>query len=126
MRRGLLTMLVALAALAAWTTPAMAATPTIVNTANWLESPATGGQTNNGANTVSVTVVVKHDPGVSVDQLVFDEDWDSTNDPTAVKTNISPQKPSIQGGYDYSRVTYTYSIPTSNTGMSCGPFSFTR
>src|SRR5688572_3258793 len=98
MKRGLLSILIATAALAASAAPASAAAPTIVNTSNWLESLATGGQTNHDANIVHVTVVVKHDPGDSVDQLVFDDDWDGTNDPTSVKTNISPQKPNIQGG----------------------------
>src|SRR4051812_29771792 len=122
MRRGLLAIAITTAAVFASSGQAMAAAPTIVNTTNWLESQATNGQTNNAENVAPVTVVVKHDPGQSVDQLVFDDDWDGTVDPASVKTDISPQKPSIQGGYDYSRVSYSYTIPTANTGMSCaGP-----
>src|SRR3954454_4031453 len=99
MRRGLLAAAITTAVLFGSAGQAMAAAPTIVNTTSWLESLATNGETNHSGNIAHVTVVVKHDPGDSVDQLVFDDDWDGTNDPTSVKTNITPQKPSIQGGY---------------------------
>src|SRR3954452_15343481 len=98
MRRGLLATAIAAAAFFASAGQAMAAAPTIVNTSNWLESQSTAGQTNNSANVVHVTVLVKHDPGVDVDQLIFDDDWDGTNDPSSVKTNFTQQKPTIQGG----------------------------
>src|SRR3954464_14782521 len=119
MRRGLLAAAITTAVMFGSAGEAMGGAPTLGHKTNQLGGLAPNRETNHSGNIAHVTVVVKHDPGDSVDQLVFDDDWDGTNDPTSVKTNITPQKPSIQGGYDYTRVSYSYTIPTSNTGMSC-------
>ncbi len=108
---------------------ASAATPTILNTSstngqtNWLESFFSSGETNNSGNKVRISLAVKHDPGRKVTGLKIDDDWDGTDNTTskAVK-NVTAQQPTVQGGYDHSRVTYEYTFPTANTGMSCGAF----
>ena len=101
---------------------ASATTPTIVNESNgqWLESGSIG---DNGGNSAAVTVslLVKHDPGRKVTNLKIDDDYDGTDNTTskALKA-VTAQQPTIVNGYDYSRVTYTYTASTSNTGLSCG------
>jgi len=100
-----------------------AATPTIANGSNWLLQNFSLGETNNGGNHVWLSLAVKHDVGRKVTGLKIDDDWDGTDNTTskAVKT-VTAQQPSLQGGYDYSRVNYDYAFPTSGTGMSCGAF----
>ena len=125
-KRVCLTLLVAVAAIFVPVASASAAAPQIVNSSTWLESLATSGESGKGGNWVSVTTVVKHDPGVTIDQLQFDDDWDGTTDPTSTKTNFTAQKMNVAGGADYTRISYRYQIPTSNTGMDCGFLSGTR
>ena len=59
------------------TANASAATPVIVNGSNgqWLESGSIG---DNGGNSAAVTVslLVKHDPGRNVTNLKIDDDYD--------------------------------------------------
>ena len=104
------------------TANASAATPVIVNGSNgqWLESGSIG---DNGGNSAAVTVslLVKHDPGRNVTNLKIDDDYDGTDNTTskALKA-VTAQQPTIVNGYDYSRVTYSYTASTSNTGLSCG------
>lgn len=112
---------------------AQAITPTIVNTSstggqtNWLETFTTAGETGNSANQVRVSVLVKHDPGREVTGLKFDDNYDGTDNTTAdVVRAVTAQQPTIDGGYDYSRVTYQYAVPTANTGIDCGFLSGTR
>ncbi len=102
---------------------AQAATPTILNTGNWLESTFSLGETNNSANRVFISLAVKHDPGREVNRIKIDDDWDG-NDNTTSKTakTVTAQQPDIAGGYDHSRINFNYQFPTSGTGMSCGAF----
>ena len=93
----------------------------------WLESFAASGQGDNSSNKVWLSVLVKHPAGRSVTGLRIDDDWDDDNEAaTAAIKSVTDQQQTIQGGTIYSRVNFSYTIPTSNTGMSCGPFSFTR
>ncbi len=89
---------------------AQAITPTIVNNSDtsagfkaWLESPATSGEAN--GNSLRLTLLVKHDPGRSVTGVKIDDDWNGTDETTTktVKTTTL-QQPTVQGGYEYSRV----------------------
>src|SRR5688572_26787475 len=121
-----LALLIATVAMLTFAAPSFAAAPQIVNSSSWLESLATSGESGKNGNWVRVTTVVKHDPGVTIDQLQFDDDWDGTTDPTSTKTNFTAQKMNVAGGADYTRISYAYQIPTSNTGMSCGFLSGTR
>ena len=63
---------------------ASATTPTIVNESNgqWLESGSIG---DNGGNSAAVTVslLVKHDPGRKVTNLKIDDDYDGTDNTTS-------------------------------------------
>ncbi len=107
---------------------ANAATPVIVNTSstggqtNWLESFATGGEGDGGDNRsqIKISLLVKHDPGRKVTGIRVDDDYDGTNN-TASKAikSVTAQQPTVQGGYQYSRVSLTYNAPSSGTGMSC-------
>ena len=98
MRRGLLTIAFAAAALAASAAPAMAATPTIENDGttsctgdgcpattvpNWLETQAVSIEDNstyNSGRRMTVSLLVKHDVGRKVRYLRIDQNWDGTND----------------------------------------------
>lgn len=90
---------------------------------NWLETFATGGETGNNANVGRITVLVKHAAARRVTALRIDDNYDGT-DNTASETNVAvaAQRPNVAGGYNYSRVTYQYQVPTSGTGMSCPVF----
>src|SRR5687767_7799857 len=118
-QRVCLALLIALAAILVPAASANAAAPQIVNSSSWLESLATSGENGKNGNWVRVTTVVKHDPGETIDQLQFDDDWDGNIDPTSTKTGFTAQKMNVAGGADYTRISYAYQIPTSNTGMSC-------
>ncbi len=132
--RFLVSLLGACVLLGAFSAGAQAITPTIVNQdsvggqTSWLESFASGGQTDKSANDLFVTVLVKHDPGKEVTGLKIDDDWDGTEESNGEGVrSVSAQQPNLSGGYGYSRVTYKYdNFPTSGTGMSCGVFSGTR
>lgn len=98
-----------------------AATPVIVNNTQWLENTSTGGQTNNGANRMWVTVLVQHDVGRKVTGLRIDDNWNGTDDSaTAAIKDVSSiaEQPTYTGGYGYTRVTYFYNHPTA--GLSYG------
>ncbi len=130
-RRLLLGLFAAAALLALSASSASAANPTILNQntgcsgqTSWLVSCATGGQTDNGANILRVSALVNHDIGNTIPSLVTDDDWDDTVDPDTVRS-VSAQRPNIAGGYPRSRANLSYTLPTTNTGMSCG-FSSTR
>ena len=114
---------------AAATPSANAATPTLLNTSstggqtNWLESLYTLGETNNSANKIRISLAVKHDAGRRVTGLKIDDDWNGDDNTTSKSVkSVTAQQPTIQGGYDHSRVTYEYTLPTADTGMSCGAF----
>ena len=106
---------------------ARAATPVIVNQSstggqtNWLESFTVANAGNADGHRVWVTLLVKHDPGREVTGLRIDADYDG-NDGTGSQTvrSVSAQQPTVVDGYDYSRVSYNYQVPTSNTGLDCG------
>ncbi len=111
-----------------------ASAQTIVNTSstggqtNWLETFATGGETGNSANVGRVSVLVRHAAARRVTGLRIDDNYDGT-DNTAGETTVAvtPQRPNVNGGYGYSRVTFQYQMPTSGSGMSCRhPRSRTR
>src|SRR5688572_22256691 len=110
-QRVCIALLIALAAVLVPAASANAAPPQIVNSSQWLESLATSGESGKNGNFVSVTTVVKHDPGVTIDQLQFDDDWDGTVDPTSTKTNFTAQKMNVAGGADYTRISYRYQVP---------------
>lgn len=88
---------------------------------NWLETFATGAETSNSTNMGRITVLVEHPAGRSVTGLKIDDNYDGTdNTATVGTTNVAGvQKPNVNGGYTYSRVTFQYQVPTGNTGMSC-------
>jgi Bacterial Ig domain len=127
--RRLLALLAPVAALVA--VFALAAAPagaqTIANTASvggqttWLTSFATGGEDNRDpARTLRLSMLVGHPLGQTVTGLRTDDDWDGTDESgTASLDSVTEQQPSIAGGYGFSRVNYSYLIPTSNTGFSC-------
>jgi hypothetical protein len=106
---------------------ARAATPTIVNQSstggqtNWLESFTVANAGNADGHRVWITVLVKHDPGRKVTGLRIDADYDGT-DETGSETvrAVTAQQPTVVDGYNYSRVSYNYQVPTSNTGLDCG------
>ena len=105
----------------------------IVNTSstggqtNWLETFATGGATDQGANIARISVLVKHAPARRVTGLKIDANYDGTdNTSTVATTSVSAQRPNVSGGYDYSRVTQQVTLPTSGSGLSCGFLSGTR
>lgn len=98
-----------------------AATPVIVNNTQWLENTSTGGQTNNGANRMWITLVVQHDVGRKVTGLRIDDNWNASDESAsaAIKDVSSiAEQPTYSGGYGYTRVTYFYNHPTA--GLSYG------
>jgi hypothetical protein len=98
-----------------------------VTQTTWLESFATVGESSSPANTLRVSMIVQHPVGREVTGLRIDDDWDDTNEgSSAAIKNVTAQQPSVTGGYGYSRVTFSYVIPTSGTDFSCGTFSGTR
>ncbi len=107
--------------------PAGAAAPTIVNQSstggqtNWLESFTVGNAGNADGHRAWFTVLVKHDPGRKVTGLRIDDNYDGT-DNTGSETlrGVTSQQPVVVDGYNYSRVSYNYQLPTSNTGLDCG------
>jgi len=110
---------------------ARAATPTIVNQSstggqtNWLESFTTGGEGDGGDNRaqIKISLLVKHDVGRKVTGIKVDDDYDGTDNTSSKTTkNVTAQQPTMQGGYDYSRVTLTYNAPSSGTDLGCNPF----
>jgi len=132
-RRGFLLGLFALSMCVLFPAASQAANPSIINTGTgctgqtaWLVSCATAGeQPSTNPNILRISALVSHDAGNSIASLITDDDWDGTVDPTTVRT-VTATRPSIASGYPRSRVNLSYQLPTSNTGMSCGPFSFTR
>lgn len=134
-RRGLLLGALLFATAGAFPAAAAAVTPSVVNTSstggqtNWLESFATTGENGDNASghQVRLSVLVKHDPGRKVTGLKIDEDYNGTDEASSATTRpVTAQQPTIVNGYDYSRVTYQYSLSTTGTGFSCGIFSGTR
>ena len=70
-------------------------------------------------------MIVQHPVGQEVTGLRIDDDWDgdATRPRSATIKNVTAQQPNVTGGYGYSRVTFSYVIPTCGTDMSCGFFS---
>ena len=98
-----------------------------VTQTTWLESFATVGESSSPANTMRISMIVQHPVGREVTGLRIDDDWDTSNEATsAAIKNVTAQQPNVSGGYGYSRITFSYVIPTSGTDMSCGTFSGTR
>lgn len=98
-----------------------------VTQTTWLESFATVGESSSPANTLRVSMIVQHPVGREVTGLRIDDDWDTNNEATtAAIKNVTAQQPNVTGGYGYSRVTFSYVIPTAGTDMSCGTTSGTR
>jgi hypothetical protein len=151
--RALLAAVILLAALAAGLTtaaPANACTaPCIWNvtaadgTPGWLESAAMSGETKTAANDnghqARITLVVRHAAGRKLSKLRIDQNWDDTDNtggtPTAGEGDalfgptVSPElDPATQvtGGSEWSRVSYTWNIRTSGTGITNGITSGTR
>ena len=118
--------LVSVLACLAFAGSASAQTPTITNQSstggqtNWLETFATGGESDNGANIGRITLLVKHAAARRVTGIKIDDDYNGSDD-TASKSTIAvtAQRPNVNGGYGYSRVTQQVTLPTSGTGMSC-------
>ncbi|MCO5315805.1 MAG: Ig-like domain-containing protein [Solirubrobacterales bacterium] len=107
---------------------AEAAAPVIMNTANapgpsgmsfgknWLEN----WTPSDGFRQVRVTLTVKHDPGRRVTGLRIDDDYNGNDDTgSATLRAVTPQQPTVAGGFDYSRVTLTFDVSNSNTGLTC-------
>jgi hypothetical protein len=126
--------LLAFAALAAAVAPASAPAQ-ILNTAGvnngvtqttWLESFATVGESSSPANTLRVSMIVQHPVGREVTGLKFDDNWDGDGNDLGSTKSVTAQQPNVTGGYAYSRVTFSYVIPTGGTDMSCDTFSGTR
>lgn len=108
---------------------AQAQAPAIVNTdltgdqRNWLETFATGGETNRNANVLRISALVKHEQNRRVTAIKIDDDWDGSDDTSSGgNRSVTAQRPTVVDGYGYSRVTYEYRHPTNNTGMSCPVF----
>jgi hypothetical protein len=99
-----------------------------VTQTTWLESFATVGEDTGGvADRLRVSMIVQHPVGREVTGLRIDDDWDNTNEATsAAIKNVTAQQPNVTGGYGYSRITFSYDIPTSGTDFSCGTFDGTR
>lgn len=109
------------------TAESRAATPTIVNQSstggqtNWLESFTVGNAGNADGRRVWITLVVRHDPGRRVTGLRIDDNYDGTdNTSSSTVRSVTPQQPTVVDGYNHSRVSYNYQVPTSNTGLDCG------
>ena len=131
--------LVALVAVLVLPAAAGAITPTIVNTGvvdgqpNWLEGNSMAveqdGSGQADGRQIVLTALVKHDPGLSITALRVDDNYDGTDNTGTASFNKTPQsiqQPSIINGYDYSRATLTYNLPTSNSGSlgtSTAPWS---
>lgn len=122
-------LLISLATVLVGAVTASSASAQIVNTSstggqtNWLETFATGGETGNSANVGRITVLVRHAATRRVTALRIDDNYDGTdNTPTETNVAVTPQRPNVDGGYGYSRVTFQYQMPTSGTGMSCPVF----
>ena len=126
MRRGLLTLALAAAAFGATAAQANAAAPTIVNSSQWLESLATSGENGKNGNYVTLTALVKHDPGATLSSFVIDEDWDGTNDPTTVRTVTAQRLPSRAARSIHARPCATRSPrptrawPARSSARACG------
>ncbi len=132
-RTGLVASLALTAALAV-PAAASAANPSILNTntgcsgqTSWLVSCATSGETENNGHILRISSWVQHDLTSSLASYVTDDDWDGTTDPSTVRSITAvDERPTIAGGYPRTRANLSYTIPTSNTGMSCGFLSGTR
>jgi hypothetical protein len=93
----------------------------------WLETWTTGGETGNNANIIQISALVQHPTNRTVTGLKIDDNWDGTDNTSTVATkSVTPERPNVNGGYGYSRVTFSYQFPVSGTGMSCGFLSGTR
>ncbi len=136
-------LLAGLCAIAALAIPASASavTPSVVNSSNWVLGAAFQGKTDcaastcatNSNNRIRMLFVVRHDPGVSVTNVIVDKDWDGTNDLDCGCSANTTQAPTITkqvvtGGAIYSHVelNYDFSPHTSNTGMESGNTAVVR
>lgn len=112
--------------------------PTIVNDTNvevdagvnfksWLESFAIsdGSISSRQGNTVRMTLLVKHNPGRSVTGLKIDDNWDANDDSDGMTVKpVIAQQPDVAGGFNYSRVTFSYQAPNAGMNLTCpGPFA---
>lgn len=88
---------------------------------SWLESwSISDNASGKGGNRVTVSLLVKHDPGRSVTGIKIDDDWDAAEDASGKTTKpVTAEQPVVQGGFNYSRVTYSYLAPTSGMGLTC-------
>src|SRR3954469_19176372 len=68
--------------------PAHAAAPVIVNPTRFLESQTIPNE-NGPGNTLRMTFLVKHDPGVSVTNLRVDDDYDGTDNTSTAATRTT-------------------------------------
>ncbi|MCO5315203.1 MAG: Ig-like domain-containing protein [Solirubrobacterales bacterium] len=94
---------------------------------SWLESFAISNGTTAGrnGNTVRVSLLVKHDPGRSVTGLKIDDDWNGSEDSTAKPVKpVTTQQPVVQGGFNYSRVSFSYLAPQAGMNIACDPNIF--
>ncbi|MCO5315204.1 MAG: Ig-like domain-containing protein [Solirubrobacterales bacterium] len=77
-------------------------------------------QTGRKGNTVRISLLVKHDPGRSVTGLKIDDDWNATDDSDGATAKVvSSIQPVVQGGFNYSRITFDYLAPTAGMGVTC-------
>src|SRR5215208_3006584 len=126
MRRGLLTAAITTAALLTSAGQAMAAAPSILNTAtgcnsgsvnqtSWLVSCASQGHDGNtpAGRRTRIAALVSHDPDKSINSLLTDE-WGNAT----VTRAGGCQRPTIQGGYGRSRCNIVFTHNNNNTGLS--------
>src|SRR5689334_1372849 len=102
--------------------PAHADAPVLVNSSgnNWLESLTISNE-DTSKNTMRMTFLVKHDPGVTVSNVRVDDDYNGTdNTATAGTRTITTQD--LPAPSNYTRVTTSFSPSTSNVGFSCNAF----
>src|SRR4051794_40865358 len=100
--------------------PAHAAAPALVNPTRFLESLTIPNE-NGPGNTLRMTFLVKHDPGVSVSNLRVDDDYDGTdNTSTAATRTITTQE---IAGTNYTRISTTFTPSSANVGFTCNQTS---
>jgi len=78
---------------------------------------------NRGGNTVRISLLVKHNPGRHVTGLKIDDNWDANDDSDAMTVKpVTAEQPLVAGGFNYSRVIFSYKAPTAGMNVTCPGF----
>ncbi len=82
----------------------------------WLTSFTTVGQSSGDRRAIRLSLTVAHPTGRFVNALKIDQNWDGDSNDMGTHTGISVERPIVAGGFNYTRVNYSFQTTSDVTG----------